>query len=109
MQSYGPLDVRKMLFQLSRHVRVQLDESLECHPKLIRWKIKLTEHLLNAQIVDILEIEVDHAGVDQETFQESVVFNHLGHLFLHHLKAPKFFIECFLNECTEDFEDRLTV
>lgn len=84
MQSYGPLDVRKMLFQLSRHVWVQIYESLECFPKLIRWKIKLTEHLLNAQIVDILDIEVDHAGVDKETFQESFVFNDLGHLFFHH-------------------------
>ena len=64
MQSQRALDVPKMLAQLSRHVRVKLAECLESQPQFKCRQLKLSEHLLHAEVVDVFAVKVDDACVD---------------------------------------------
>lgn len=101
------LDVREVLAQLPRHVRVQL---LECRvhlPQFVSWKFQFSEHLLHAQIVDIFAVKVDHARVDQEAFLQSVVLDDFRHLLVLHEQALEFLVQCLFEQRAENPVDRL--
>ena len=72
MQGQLSFDVEHVLAKLSWHIRVHIHERAESDPELVCRQADNVEHLLHAQITDILAEEVHNAGVNQVALAENL-------------------------------------
>ena len=72
-------NVKEVFTELAWQIRVQNNECLESDPQFESWQIELFKHLLHAQIVDVLAVQVDDTRVDQEALLEDVVVHNVWH------------------------------
>ena len=69
------LNVKEMLSELPWKIRVKVDEGVEGYPKFKGWQSDHFKHLWQAEIVDVLAVQVDNARVDQETLLKDVILD----------------------------------
>ena len=94
-----------MLAQLTRHVGVQRDQSVECHPQVIGRQLQLIKHVLHRQVVYVLAVEVNETGVDQEAFLEDFELKQLWQFLVERSLASHLLNQCFFHEAAADHKN----
>ena len=97
----------KMLFKLTWHVRHQSYEVAERCPEFISLQLYFLEHFTQSQVHDVLAIQVDNSGIDQEALLKDVVLEDVRHLLLHSCESAQLFVDGSLYDRAEHLEDWL--
>ena len=107
MSDNCPLHLMEVLFKLTGHVWHQSYEVAESGPEFISLQLDFFKHLTQSQVHNVLAIQVDNSGVDQEAFLKDVVLEDVRHLLLHSCESAQLFVNGSLYDRAEHLEDWL--